>query len=249
MLGNIWLSSALIVIAIFSTSSIYTSYSNTQEAKQIQENYQIVSNIITLLSEQYNKSPDEVTRDEIMMHLPVGGNWEKVLLLDRNNSSNISNNALVNKDGNFVLRESEILKLFALRARLRKESISFVEEVDEETRNITFLVNKEEKLVNKKNAAILKNVNKAIEYLNRSILFTVLSSDEIALVLNTAIDKYTPYSDIYQNMKKNSDLLPLTDIEIKQRKEAYFRKKIKEKLILNKNPMETKLYYYLKDLL
>ena len=45
MLGNIWLSSALIVTAIYSASSVYQSYSDTQEAKEIQENYQIVSDI------------------------------------------------------------------------------------------------------------------------------------------------------------------------------------------------------------
>lgn len=52
MLGNIWLSSALIVTAIFSASAIYKSYSDIQEAKQIQEHYQIISEIKTLLAIQ-----------------------------------------------------------------------------------------------------------------------------------------------------------------------------------------------------
>ena len=58
MLGNIWLSSALIVTAIYSTSAMYKSYSDAQEAKEIQENYQIITDIKTLLANQYNKNPD-----------------------------------------------------------------------------------------------------------------------------------------------------------------------------------------------
>ena len=69
MLGNIWLSSALIVTAIFSASAMYKSYSDLQETRQIQENYEIISNIKTLLAKQYNKNPEDVTRDEIIAHL------------------------------------------------------------------------------------------------------------------------------------------------------------------------------------
>ena len=95
MLGNIWLSSALIVTAIFSGSAFYKSYIDIQEAKQIQENYEIISEIKTLLAIQYNKNPDKITRDEIIAHLPRGGNWEKVLLLDRQEGSNLSNKASI----------------------------------------------------------------------------------------------------------------------------------------------------------
>ena len=91
MLGNIWLSSALIVTAIFSISAMYKSYSDIQEAKQIQEHYEIISEIKTLIAKQYNKNPLDITRDEIIANLPKGENWEKVLLLDRDKSSNLSN--------------------------------------------------------------------------------------------------------------------------------------------------------------
>lgn len=93
MLGNIWLSSALIVTAIFSVGAMYKSYSDIQEAKQVQEHYEIISEIKTLLAKQYNKNPQDITRDEIIAHLPKGGNWEKVLLLDRQKDSNLSNKA------------------------------------------------------------------------------------------------------------------------------------------------------------
>lgn len=61
-------------------------FSDIQEAKQIQENYEIISNIKTLLAKQYNKNPEDITRDEIHSSSSRGGNWEKILLLDRNDS-------------------------------------------------------------------------------------------------------------------------------------------------------------------
>lgn len=249
MLGNIWLSSALIVTAIYSASSIYNSYSDTQEAKQIQENYKIISDIKTLLAEQYNKNPDEITRDEIMMHLPVGGNWEKVLLLDRNSSSTLDNDALVDEDGNFVLNESEQLKLFALRAKLNNLSDSSTEELNTTTKDYTFVVGKKEKNIINKNESIEKSVEKAIEYLIESSLYKTSPSDGLQSRLTTALDTYTPHSDIYQDMKKDSDIADLTDAQVIERQKEYFQKRIVEQLILNENPMETKLYYYLKDIL
>lgn len=249
MLGNIWLSSALIVTVIFSASSVYQSYSDSQEAKQIQENYQVISDIKTLLAEQYNKDPDEVTRDEIMMYLPAGGNWEKVLLLDRNTSSTLENSALVDEDGNFVLNESEQLKLFALRAKLSNLSDSTTEELDDDTKNYTFKVGTKDKNMVNKNESIEHNVKKSIEYLNTAILYSTLTSSEIEDELETAIERYTPHSDIYQNMKKETDIDELTADELLLRQKEYFKKRIEEALSLNKNPMETKLYYSLKELL
>jgi len=248
MLGNIWLSSALIVTAIYSASSVYKSYSDAQEAKQIQENYKIISDIKTLLAKQYNKNPDEVTRDEIMMHLPVGGNWEKVLLLDRNTSSTLENDALVDVDGNFVLNESEQLKLFALRAKLSNLSDTNTEVLDESTKDYTFTVGKKDKNMVNKNISIDENVEKAIEYLSTTILYSTLTSAEIETKLNEAIEKYTPYSDIYQDMKK-SEAEVIDDAEVEIRKKAFFKNRIEEQLLLNENAMETKLYYYLKDIL
>jgi hypothetical protein len=247
MLGNIWLSSALIVTAIYSASSVYQSYYDAQEVKQIQENYKIISDIKTLLAQLYNKNPDEVTRDEIMMHLPVGGNWQKVLLLDRNQDSTINNNALVDENGNFVLNEREQLKLFALRAKLRNLSDSTTEELNPVTRDFTFVVGKKEKNIVNKNESIEESVHGAIEYLNASILYSTLTSSQIKIELDTAIDDYIPHSDIYQNMKKNSDVAELTASQIIERQKEYFKKRIEAQLILNENPMETKLYYYLKD--
>ena len=245
MLGNIWLSSALIITVIYSTSAMYKSYSDAQEAKEIQENYQIISDIKTLLANQYNKNPDEVTRDEIMMHLPSGGNWEKVLLLNRNRDSNLEDDALVDVDGNFVLNESEQLKLFALRAKLKNLSYTSTEEIDVKTKDHTFQVGMSEKNIIKKNESIDKSVEKAIEHLSVDILYGG-SIETPAVILEETLTNYTPYSDIYQDMKE-SETEVLTDEEVIERQKDYFKEKIEEKLILNENAMETKLYYLLKD--
>ncbi len=54
---------------------IETSKTNIKEAKQIQEQYEIIKDIKTLLAKQYNKNPEDITRDEIIVHLPKGENW------------------------------------------------------------------------------------------------------------------------------------------------------------------------------
>ena len=47
MIGNIWISSSLVVVAMFSTGALLKSLSDIKEAKQIQEHYEIVSEIKT----------------------------------------------------------------------------------------------------------------------------------------------------------------------------------------------------------
>ncbi len=124
MFGNIWLSSALVVTAIFSASALYNSYSDIQEAKQIQEHYEIISEIKTLLAKQYNKNPQDITRDEIIAHLPKGENWEKVLLLDRNKDSNWTNKKLLKEDGQIEIIADEKLKVSALKAVSNNNSMT-----------------------------------------------------------------------------------------------------------------------------
>ena len=54
MIGNIFISSALVVVVIFSTGALFKSLSDIKEAKEIQEHYEIVKDIKTLLAKQYN---------------------------------------------------------------------------------------------------------------------------------------------------------------------------------------------------
>jgi len=251
MFGNIWLSSALIVTAIFSASAIYKSYSDVQEAKQIQENYEIISEIKTLLAKQYNKNPQDVTRDEIIAHLPKGENWGKVLLLDRNKDSTWTNKELVNEDGDFEISEDEKLKLLALKAKLKNITDVSTITADTTTKKYTFNVGENNKNQVLNDAEIEKSVNRAIHFLEIEILYsaqTVTSTMTTLMADYTPEDKFIPYDRMYQDFKKTGET-SITDSELKIRKQDYFKLKIKEKLELNETAIETKLYEKLKDVL
>ncbi len=243
MLGNIWLSSALIVTAIFSASAMYKSYSDIQEAKQIQEHYEIVSEIKTLIAKQYNKNPDEITRDEIIAHLPKGENWEKVLLLDRNKNSDLSNKELVNEDGNFVISEDEKLKLLALKAKMK--DITDVNAINPVNNKYTFSVGKNEKNMVLNDSEIEASLNRAIHFLEVKILYSgaVLNAAELQSALNDVITKFTPYTNLYQDFGTE-------DVDEKKLKQKeYFKSKIKERLLKNQNSTETRLYNHLGSIL
>ncbi len=122
MIGKVFISSIIVIALIFLASSIENSKSNIKEAKQIQEQYEIIKDIKTKIALQYNLNPDEITRDDIIAHLPKGENWEKILLLDRDKSSNISNKELINAEGNITISADERLKVLALRAKLLDNS-------------------------------------------------------------------------------------------------------------------------------
>ena len=245
MIGNIWLSSALIITAIFSSSALYKSYSDIQEAKQIQENYEIILDIKTLIVKQYNKKPEDVTRDEIIAHLPSGGNWEKVLLLDRNESSTLANKELVKDEGKFEITADEKLKPLALKAKLKYiidvSSIS----PDTSTKKYTFEVGDIEKNRVLLDNDLEKSITKAIFFLTEDILYATGSVD-IDTVLKKSIEDFTPYDSLYQDFKTTGET-SISDAQLKTRQQAFFKSKIKEKLILNETAMETRLYLKLED--
>jgi hypothetical protein len=246
MFGNIWLSSALIVTAIFSASALYKSYSDIQEAKQIQENYEIISEIKTLLAKQYNKNPQEITRDEIIANLPKGENWEKVLLLDRNKNSTLSNKELVNSEGKIEISQDEKLKLLALKAKLKNITDISTITADTTTKKYTFPVGKIEQNSIITDPDIEDSLNRAIHSLSESILYTAGSNKQV--VLDNIIEEFTPYNKLYFDFLTSNETEINSDT-LKIRQKAYFKTKIKEKLYLNESAVETKLYKELKDIL
>ena len=248
MIGNIWLSSALIITAIFSSSALYKSYSDIQEAKQIQENYEIISNIKTLLAKQYNKNPEDITRDEIIAHLPRGGNWEKILLLDRNKDSNLTNKELINSEGNFEISKDEKLKLLALKAKLKNITDVSTITADSTTNKYTFDVGENNKNQVLNDSEIEQSVNRAIDFLGVEILYSNKTVSETMIKLLDDGNNFIPYDKMYQDFKKTSETSISVDV-LKTRKQDYFKSKIKEKLYLNETAIETKLYYQLKDVL
>lgn len=234
MLGNIWLSSALIVTAIFSASAMYKSYSDIQEAKQIQEHYEIISEIKTLIAKQYNKNPLDITRDEIIANLPKGENWQKVLLLDRDKSSNLSNKELINSLGKIEISENEKLKLLALKAKLK--DIIDVNSINATNNKYTFEVGQQNKNSVKKDIDIEDSITNAIDALAKDILYSTTANKEN--VVNDVVNKFIPNEKLY--FLENS-----TEVE----KKNYFKSKIKERLYKNENSQETRLYKELKDML
>lgn len=244
MLGNIWLSSALTVTAIFSAGAIYKSYSDIQEAKQIQEHYEIISDIKTLIAKQYNKDPNKITRDEIIAHLPKGENWEKVLLLNRDKSSNLSNKELVNQSGDFEINEDEKLKLLALKAKL-KDTID-VSNITATNNKYTFEVGQQNKNSVIKDIDIEESITKSIQILSEEILYK--SGADKQTVLDTVIDEFTPYDKFYFDFLKTGET-SISETVLKSRQKVYFKSKIKERLYKNENALESRLYRELKDIL
>jgi hypothetical protein len=252
MLGNIWLSSALIVTAIFSAGALYKSFSDIQEAKQIQENYEIISEIKTLLAKQYNKNPQDITRDEIIAHLPSGGNWEKVLLLDRNKDSNLSNKELVNENGNFEINEDEKLKLLALKSKLK--NITDVSSITvDSNKKYTFKSAELEKNIVLNDIEIEKSLHRAVHFLGVEILYSGVTSPTSSFLdtkLSDIINEFTPYDTMYQDFRTAAEISANTVLDTSEtlkRKKLYFKTKIKEKLEKNETAIEARLYLLLKD--
>ena len=232
--------------AIFSAGAMYKSYSDIQEAKQIQEHYEIISDIKTLLAKQYNKNPDEITRDEIIAYLPNGGNWEKVFLLDRNTDSTWTNKELINKDADIEISEDEKLKLLALKAKLK--DITNVSTIAPVNGKYTFEVGKNNKNVVSKDIDIENSINRAIHFLGVEILYSGKTASETMTTLMADENKFIPYDELYFNFLKDGET-SISDTELKNRKKDYFKSKIKEKLYSNESAIETRLYKELEDLL
>jgi hypothetical protein len=241
MYSNIFLSVGLVIDGIIFASATYKSYSDVQEAKQIQENYEIISEIKSLLASEYNKSTKEITRDEIMAHLPSGEYWEKVLLINRDLSSTLANDELINIDGNIVISSEEKIKLLALRSKLRTiQDLS--DYTEDQNKKITYDVWVDKQSPLHKDNIISFNIDKVIEiaYINKD-------STNFETDFNNILDEYTPYNEIYQNLLNTEDEV-ITDEELKIRKQTYFKEKIQEKLQFSKNTKDMEIYELVKSL-
>ena len=244
MLGNILMSSALVVVTIFSTGALWKSLSDIKETKQIQEHYEIISEIKTLLAKQYNKNPEDITRDEIIIHLPNGKNWEKILLIDRDKSSTISNKSLINKDADIEISEDEKLKLLALKAKLK--DLTDLNSVSPINGKYIFEIGKSEKNSIVQDLEIQENVDKAIHSLSQDILY--VSNPSKSSILDNVLDNFTPYEKFHFTFLKENET-NISEAELKKRKKDFFKQKIKEKLYKNESSIETRLYKELESLL
>jgi hypothetical protein len=208
----------------------------------MQENYEIISDIKSLLAKQYNRKTKDIIRKEIIMHLPNGENWEKVLLLNRNESSTetvnaIDTDSLMNVDGKIVLNENEKIKLFALKLKLN--NISDISTVTVTDAKYKFNIGNVKKNIIQKDESIRKNLKFAIECLSNNLLYS--SPQTISVALSNCVTTYMPEDDIYQTLNTGSESEKL------QAKKDYFKDRIKSILLEQNSAIETKLYSQLKD--
>lgn len=228
MIGNIFISSALVVVVIFSTGALFKSLSDIKEAKEIQEHYEIVKDIKTLLAKQYNINIEDITRDDIIGYLPQGENWEKVLLHDRKKSSKLSNKdkEFINQDANIEISENEKLKLLALRAKLRDTILLKKEDADEKYK-ITVGIDAQNIVIKDKD--FNDRLNRAINYLASEILY---SGENAESTVKTVLEdkNFFDYEKIY--LEANST---------PEEKKDYIKQKIKNRLEKHENSTETRL--------
>ena len=234
MIGNIFISSALVVVVIFSTGALFKSLSDIKEAKEIQEHYEIVKDIKTLLAKQYNINIEDVTRDDIIAYLPKGGNWEKVLLLDRRKDSKLgSDKDFINEKANITIIKDEKLKLLALKAKLK--DIQNTNELTEKDNKIEVIIGKEAQNIYSKQQKLDDSIKIAINFLFQEI---VHKSGDITTKLNEALtDKaFFDYSKIEYDFETTDA------IELAAKRKVYLKQKIKDELLKNNNTINSSLY-------
>ncbi|QOG11223.1 hypothetical protein [Arcobacter sp. FWKO B] len=242
MFGNVWLSTAFIVSAMFLAGVSYKAYNDIQTARDIQQSYHIISEIKELLAKQYNKPIQDITRDEIIAFLPSGGSWEKILLLDRDPSGKLANDALVDEDGKFVLSEEDKIRLFALRAKLK--NFDTTQEIkDNANKTITFDVATDKINIHYKDNIIQTQLMKAIEILD-------IHKDDggFSTTFDKVIEDYTPYDAIYQDLRLDGESDEIYENAKKQRQKEYFKGQLISTLEKKLNSKDILLYDKLKGL-
>lgn len=238
MIGNIWVSSAIAITLVFTASVSYKAYEDIQSAKNIQQSFELITEIKELISKQYNKDPSQITRDEIIAFLPKGKNWEKILLSNRR-SGNIHNDSLLNENAEFIIDENEKIKLLALKAKLKEYGMQT--STTQNGSEINFQIGMTNKNSLHEDEIVQNRVEKTIELISLAMQNSNSKSSIVEMIENN-----TPYSVIYQDMK-NLDSESLTQSQLKERKEAYFKNRIKQKLLSSKNSRDMKIYNELKD--
>lgn len=236
MIGNIWISSALVVISIFSASALWKSRSDTKEAKQILEQYEIIKDIKTLMAEKYNKPIEKITKYDIITMLPADSNWERVLLLNENKIDDTNKVTILNDQANFVLSEDERIKLLALKTKLR-DTIN-TDNLD--LNNIPVGNNKKNIIENKNFEVQLENAITFLINVNATIPFGTTLEKFSCKDLKDCLDKVVLLD---KNFFDFSMIEGPNDIE----KRDKIKTILKNKLEKSENSYDAYLYYALKD--
>lgn len=241
MIGKILISSALIVSLMFIASQIESSKSNIKEAKQIQEHYEIIKDIKTQIALRYNINPENITRDDIIAHLPKGENWEKVLLLDREKSSSLKNKEFVNSSANIVINKDEKLKLLALKAKLK--DIVDTNKLTLEDENYTLEVAKDIDDGFLKDEKLKKDINIAINFLYQEIVISKPDAKtSLELVLELVLKDKSDGGFFFDYSNINYDFGKMANMELKIKQKEYLKQKIKDELLKSKDAKYSTLF-------
>lgn len=179
--------------------SSYNSYLQIKEARQIKENYELISSIKSLIAKQYNKEANDVTKDEIIAFLPKDSSWEKVLKISR--EQNAQN--FIDENGDLLLSEDEKIKLLALKSKLKAIVDTSTLQKQDGVYKIDLVIN--QKSFQNDEEILNKHINKAKKYLVDEILYNnkLVDNAFIDLVVST----FTPSgyeSENFRNSLRNS---------------------------------------------
>lgn len=243
MLGNLWSISLIIAVAMLSSAALYKSYKDIETAKHIKQSYEIVSDVKTLIAKQYNKNPNEITREEIIAALPEGQNWELVLLSNKDTNSNLDNSAFVDENGNFILSDNQRVELLALKSKLK--SVNSESVINQENSTTTFRVIQKSKDLEYKDKVLEKTIKNVIYELTPILYDSSLTTAEIKAKIKY-IEDSTPYDILYQDFRKTGETT-ISDTVLENRQKEYFKNRVIEKLRENESGVESNIYFLIKD--
>lgn len=227
MLGNIWISSALVITSIFTLFMVSKSYYDLKDAKEIQQSYELISQIKNNISSQYEKDLSEINKDEVLSFLPKNGVWENSILIDNEKE-------LLNDDGNLIINTDDKIKVFALESKL--SNLNTLNNVQESNGEKVYTITKQ--TFHKRDEQIKKEVLNLIESLSY-VTITESLLDELILDIPSNLLRY-------QLLSEDENL---TQEEFETKKKLYIKKLLKEKLENSTNLRDYQTYENCKDFL
>ncbi len=222
---KVFLTSSLVFMSIVTGIATYKAYVNTDKIKVIQENITLLQEIKTLISQQYQINPDKITRQELIALLPKNGHWDKLFLLNRNESFDtaISDNIFLDPNGLAKISSNDKISLLAFRKKLKSNGTTSSDKVSFNIISKVESKNYDYKLIEEK----LQNT---IDYLVAEVIYQGKTLNQTKI--NTIIADFTPSQIKGEN---------------KAKKQANFKKILKEKLKNSKKAQEGALYLKIKD--
>lgn len=247
MIGKIFISSALIISLMFLASSISNSKSTIREAKEIQEHYELVKEIKTMIAKEYNIDPENISRDDIIAHLPKGENWEKILLLDRQKGSSLEDKEFVDESANISISEDEKIKVLALKAKLRDGFSNFKTEDDSLKIDVASSLKSD---INYEKA-FEKNVENTVAYIYSQILTTINHNSKTDSEISSSVDSFISsfLIDLNEKDKTKNPYVPFDQIKLDltdDEKIELFKDRLRQKLEQNSVGYEQRAVKYLK---